>query len=131
MYVSTHTQPIGPALLVRLECADPIDEEDGGVPSFLPSDPGAIDLTKDLSPKAQALLRVASPDGGPIGEAGFRAALAADACGTQVFAQGMKLFLTVRVGVGGWGRGIRGGILHVWDLPINTLPLHMHVSQSN
>lgn len=89
-----HTQ--GPALLIRLECESPIDE---GVASFLPpAADGAIDLATHLSPKAQRLLRLAEGGGdgeGVVTEAGFRAALAADACGTQVFAQGMKLFLTV------------------------------------
>jgi hypothetical protein len=36
------------------------------------------------------------PEGKVMEEQAFRAALAKDVCGTQVFAQGMKLFLTVR-----------------------------------
>ena len=89
---------LGPPLLIRLECDDPIDEQDGGVPSSIPE--GPLSLTEHLSPKAQTLLKIAGysaeGEGTTITEANFRAALAADACGAQVFAQGMKMFLTVR-----------------------------------
>lgn len=67
------------------------------MPSFLPE--GPLSLKEHLSPKAQTLLKIAGySDEETITEANFRAALAADACGAQVFAQGMKMFLTVRFG---------------------------------
>lgn len=83
------------------------------MPSFLPPDDSTtIDLATQLSPKAQRLLRLAGGLGGEKGEGGamteakFREALAADVCGTQVFAQGMKLFLTVGNGVDMWDMDI-------------------------
>lgn len=104
------------------------------MPSFLPE--GPISLSEHLSPKAQKLLAIVgcseAAEGGAITEARFREALAADACGAQVFAQGMKLFLTVRfvsfLGVWGvrvvLGMGWLVSVSHHTDSCIQHIDLH-------
>lgn len=99
---------VSPQVMIALECAEPVlEEEEGGgegLASFLPPVPSL----RDLSLKSRRLLgmegkggkgREEGGEGGaPMTEAEFRTALAEDACGTAVFAKSMKTFIQVRVG---------------------------------
>jgi len=101
---------VSPQVMIALECAEPVLEEEEGLASFLPPAPSP----GDLSLKSRRLLGMEGKGGGgreggreggvPMTEAEFRTALAEDACGTAVFAKSMKTFIQVRVG----GRGGRG-----------------------
>jgi hypothetical protein len=102
---------LNPSLIIKMECMDPIynEDEEGGeaVTSFVPADvceEGKGKRLKDfLTPRSCALLTVAGVDineggggggeGKRMSEAEFRAGLQADACGTAVFARSMKLFV--------------------------------------
>ncbi len=85
---------ISPRLIIELECIDAVEEEEGGLPSFLPPTPTLADLT----PRSQRLLGLKKGGGrggrgGDMTEEEFREGLARDACGTAVFANSMKLFV--------------------------------------